>query len=95
MHGWRPGMCAGGLVIPNDPLALSVVGKKRKLARRIWLEFAEYCGMSEKTAVRVLEKHAAITTAADTLIDACFLPVDQKSVLSALIADRTANPQGK
>lgn len=82
------------LVIPNDPLALPVIGKKSKLTRSTWLEFAEYCGISEKTAVRVLEKQASITAAASELIDACFLPADQKSVLSALISDRSKSLQG-
>jgi len=83
------------LVIPNDPLALPVAGKKSNLTRNTWLEFAEYCGIPKKTAVRVLEKQASIAVTANALIDACFLPVDQKSVLNALITDRTASLHGK
>ncbi|MBK9117992.1 MAG: HipA domain-containing protein [Phycisphaerales bacterium] len=33
------------LVIPNDPLALSVVGKKSKLTVDTWREFAQHCGI--------------------------------------------------
>ncbi len=44
------------LVIQNDPLALPVGGKKDNLSRNSWLEFAAYCQLPEKTAVRSIRK---------------------------------------
>jgi len=79
------------LVIPNDPLALPVVGKKSNLTRNTWLEFAAYCGIPAKTAVRVFEKQSMIVAAATDLVDACFLPVEQKAALKSLIGDRSVS----
>lgn len=78
------------LVIPADPLALPVVGKKGNLDRADWLRFADYCRLPEKTAIRVLETQMAIHDSAVELIDRCFLPPDQKTTYKALIADCTA-----
>jgi serine/threonine-protein kinase HipA len=77
------------LVIANDPLSLSVSGKKEKLNRDTWLEFAEYCKLSERAARRVLERQVAVHSDATQLIDRSFLPIDQKNVYKELIADRT------
>lgn len=81
------------LVIPNDPLALSVVGKKSKLTANTWREFAQYCGIPDKTARRVIEKQCSIIADAENLIAAGFLPVEQKEEFRALIQDRTASLQ--
>lgn len=78
------------LVIPDDPLALPVAGKKTKLSRKSWLEFAEYCEIPKKTAVRLLEKQASVEVAASAVIDACFLPAEQKAALKELLAERGA-----
>jgi serine/threonine-protein kinase HipA len=78
------------LVIPDDPLALPVLGKKSKLMRKTWLEFAEYCEIPKKTAQRVLEKQVSVEVAARDAIDACFLPAEQKGALKELLAERGA-----
>lgn len=78
------------LVIPDDPLALPVLGKKSKLTRKTWVEFAEYCPIPRKTALRVLEKQASVEGAARDAIDACFLPAEQKIALKELLAERGA-----
>ena len=78
------------LVIPDDPLALPVLGKKSKLTRKTWVEFAEYCAIPRKTALRVLEKQASVEGAARDAIDACFLPAEQKIALKELLAERGA-----
>lgn len=79
------------LVIPDDQLALPIVGRKDKLTRNNWLEFAEYCEVPEKAAVRMIDQQAAALTNAVTLIDSSFLPVDQKEDFKKLIADRTSS----
>lgn len=78
------------LVIPDDPLALPVAGRKSRLTRTNWLEFAAYCGIPTKTGLRLLEKQASIVAEATELIEASFLPVDQKAALQALIVERSA-----
>jgi serine/threonine-protein kinase HipA len=78
------------LVIPNDPLALPVVGKKDHLDRADWLTFAGYCQLPERTAIRLLDGQVSALDAALSLIDRSFLPPDQKAMYQALISDRTA-----
>lgn len=77
------------LVIPDDPLALSVGGKKDNLSRKLWLKFAEHCRLPEKTAIRVLDRQAAALPAARELIERSFLPPELKSSYIELIAERT------
>lgn len=79
------------LVIPNDPLALSVVGKKDNLDRSDWLAFARYCQLPERTAARVLESQMSIIDPSVALIDRSFLPPDQKTTYKALIVERSAS----
>lgn len=77
------------LVIPDDQLALPLQGKKDNLRRGVWRRFAEYCGLPEKVALRVLDTQAAVLDEATRLIDHSFLPHDQKQDFKRLIADRT------
>lgn len=78
------------LVIPNDPLALPIVGKKDRLDRADWLEFAKYCNLPEKPAMRVLDDLTAATDKATALIDRSFLPADQKKEFGVLVMERAA-----
>ncbi|MEX2120581.1 MAG: HipA domain-containing protein [Pirellulales bacterium] len=82
------------LVIPDDPLALPVTGKRDNLDRDCWLRFAAYCGLPEKTALRVLKKQASVLAEASALVDRSFLPADQKAEYKRLIWDRTAQLTG-
>ncbi len=64
-------------------------GKKDNLRRGVWRRFAEYCGLPEKVALRLLDKQASVLSDATALIDRSFLPPDQKEAYKRLIADRT------
>jgi serine/threonine-protein kinase HipA len=77
------------LVIPDDDLAIPVQGKRNNLHRSVWRRFAEYCGLPEKVALRVLDKQASVLDEAIQLIDRSFLPHDQKEDYKRLIAERT------
>lgn len=77
------------LVIPDDPLALPITGKKEKLDREDWLRFAEYCQLPDRTAIRILNRQSAVLEAAHRLIDQSFLPADQKERYQALLAERS------
>ena len=77
------------LVIPNDPLSLPIVGKKDNLDRNDWLNFARYCQLPEKTALRVLEAQSSAQDAATTLIDRSFLPLEQREQYRDQLSERT------
>jgi len=63
------------LVIPKDTdLSLSIGGKKAKLTRRSWLDFAEYCEISKKASERLLAEQITATGPALELIGRSFLP---------------------
>jgi serine/threonine-protein kinase HipA len=81
------------LLIPDDPLALPVVGKKDRLNRADWLEFANYCKLPEKPAARVLAELVATGEKAKGLLDRSFLPVEQKKELRLLIESRSESVQ--
>ena len=74
------------LVIPEDPLALPVVGKKTRLRRGDWLKLAEYCKLPAKVAGQILEEQAEATQDAKQLITKSFLPEDQKNHYEEIIA---------
>ena len=78
------------LVIADDPLALSVCGKKDNINRKLWLQYADYCGLASKAATRVLDKQVHSLEAAETLIDRSFLPAEMKVAYRQLLAERTA-----
>jgi serine/threonine-protein kinase HipA len=77
------------LVIENDQLAIPVQGKRDKLDRKVWQRFAEYCGLPEKVAQRVLDKQASVLDEAANLVDRSFLPDEQKADYKRLLEDRT------
>jgi serine/threonine-protein kinase HipA len=77
------------MVIPDDQLALPLQGKKDNLRRGVWRRFAEYCGLPEKVALRLLDKQTSILDDATALIDRSFLPDDQKEAYKRLIIERS------
>jgi serine/threonine-protein kinase HipA len=78
------------LVIPDDPLALRIVGKKDRLDRADWLDFAKYCNLPEKPAIRVLDELTLAAPKATALIVHSFLPDEQRKQFAQLVTDRTA-----
>lgn len=81
------------LVIPDDQLALPVVGKKDRLDRGDWLEFATYCSLPQRSATRVLDALIATVDRATGVIARSFLPPDQKKELADLVVARGASLQ--
>ena len=78
------------LVIPNDTLALPILGKDNLPQRGTWLKFADYCQLPPKAAERVLDKQASILNDERRLIDRSFLPDEQKEAYKQLLDDRNA-----
>jgi serine/threonine-protein kinase HipA len=79
------------LVIKDDPLALTVCGKKERLVRTDWLRFAEYehCGLPRRAAQRVLDDHANVLEPALSLVDRSMLPTEMKKAYRSLLEERT------
>lgn len=78
------------LVIPGDLLALPVGGRKEKLTRRIWLDFAEYCGLPKKTAKNMIVTQIELLDRAIIHIESSFLPDDMKLQYIAIVRENTA-----
>lgn len=77
------------LVIADDPLAMPICGRDRKLQRSTWMKFAAYCGITDKAASRVLDRQANVLSKAQTLILHSFLPSSMKEDLRKVIEGRS------
>jgi serine/threonine-protein kinase HipA len=80
------------LPIPTDrDLALPIGGKKNDLTRRSWLDFAGYCEIPERAAIRLLNDQIEITEPSVGLIHASFLPDELKAQYEAIVRQNTAS----
>jgi serine/threonine-protein kinase HipA len=77
------------LVIPDDPLALPVSGKKTRLRRGDWLELAEYCGLPRTVSTRLLAAQAAHRDKGSALIGRSYLPEEQQTAFIDLLRERS------
>ena len=80
------------LLLPEDKdqTALTLNGKKRNILKKDFLAFASHCGLTEKTAERLIDKLVADIPAWEQLCATSFLPEDIKDSLISLIHDRRA-----
>jgi serine/threonine-protein kinase HipA len=76
------------LVIPEDDLALPVVGRKSRLSRASWLEYAAYCGLPERAAARVLAEVAGALDQASALVASSLLGASMVEAYRELLRDR-------
>ena len=79
------------LVIEGDRLALPVGGKKDRLARRHWLDYAASCGLATRAAARVLDELAAGLEPALEVVDRSPLPAGMRREYRKLLAERAAS----
>lgn len=90
-------LVATRLVIPDDPLALPVGGKRDGLTRTDWLALADYCQIPPRAAHRVLGELVSAFDEAAVLISRSALPESMKSDYRELLRSRTeilrAGPQ--
>jgi serine/threonine-protein kinase HipA len=77
------------LVIPDDQLALPVGGKRERITRRQWLEFAKQCWVPERTAERVLRDIASAAEDCAELIHSSALSDEMKQTYQALLRERS------
>ena len=78
------------LPIPSDrDLALPICGKKSGLVRQSWLDFAEYSQIPERAAVTLLSEQIDALAASLELIEASFLPDEQKAQYEEIVRQNT------
>lgn len=82
-------LVATRLVIPDDQLALSIVGKRDGLTRANWIAFAEYCKIPQRSAERVISAFATAAEEASSIIARSALPEAMKAHYQELIRTRT------
>ena len=83
------------LVIPdNDKLALPIGGRDKAFTRRKWLDFAEYCDIPPKAAIRLLSKQIEALGPAKKLIASSFLSDDSKEKYEQMVEENTAVLKG-
>ncbi len=77
------------LVIPDDPLALPIQGKRSRLRRATFLAFADQVGLGPKAARRALEEQAHRLESARAIIAASPLPDPMQHEWVALLEIRS------
>jgi serine/threonine-protein kinase HipA len=78
------------LVIPDDSLAMPIGGRDKKLTRRKWLDFAEYCEIPAKAATRLISDQIDVLEPALHLISASYLPNEMKERYEAFLRQNTS-----
>lgn len=78
------------LVIPDDTLAMPIGGRDKNFTRRAWLDFAEYCGIPEKAARRLLSEQIEALEPALRLVSASFLPAEMKEQYESFLRQNTS-----
>lgn len=71
-------LVATHLVIPDDPLALSIGGKNKNLTRRSWREYADYLRLGRRAVERVLDHPAVRLAEFEAVVARAPLPADQR-----------------
>lgn len=78
------------LVIPGDPLALSVGGKRDGLTRRDWEAYGAYCGLPARSIARELARFPAALGAAIATIERAPISDPSRETYARLLRERTA-----
>ncbi len=76
------------LVLPDDPLAMPIDGKRDNLGPGSWARLAQNFGIGPKAATRVLREVAAALPGALRLVDAAPLPAELREAYAALLRER-------
>lgn len=76
------------LIIPDDGLALPVLGKKDKLSRQTWLRFAKWASIAEPLAEREIAAVASALPSAEALVDRSALSDEMKASYVDLLRTR-------
>ncbi len=82
------------LVIPDDTLAMPIGGKDRNVTRRDWFDFADYCGIPNRAAQRLLTTQTQALERACQLVLASYLPDEGKQRYTEILRGHTATLTG-
>lgn len=77
------------LVIPDDQLALPILGKRDRLDRMDWVKFGEYCGLPQRAVARILDELVKSASKAKALVRRSSLDETEKGALTALLLERS------
>jgi serine/threonine-protein kinase HipA len=69
---------------------MPIGGRDKNFTKRSWLEFAEYCGIPEKAATRLINKQIDALEASLKLISASLLHNEMKEQYESIIQENTA-----
>jgi serine/threonine-protein kinase HipA len=78
------------LVIPDDTLAMPIGGQRKSLKRRSWLDFADYCGIPERAAKRIISEQIEALEPALGLVSASFLSDQLKEKYEGFLRQNTS-----
>ncbi len=77
------------LAIPEDGLALTIGGRNKKLTRRKWLDFGDYCGIPPKAVQRIMAAQFAALEKSIGIIHRSFLPEKKKEEYEKIVREHT------
>jgi serine/threonine-protein kinase HipA len=79
----------------DDSTAMMMQGRKKKLTRRNWIDFAAYCGIPKKAAVTLLTAQIDALEPAIGLIQHSFLPEKARDEYERIVRANTAVLKGE
>jgi serine/threonine-protein kinase HipA len=93
LHALSPAydLLCSRLVIPDDPMALPVSGKRDHLGPAAWQRLAEYARIPPRAYARVAADFTAALEPAVRLVERCFLPADMREEYAALLHQRVTS----
>ena len=78
------------LAIPDDDsLALSMGGRNKKLTRRDWLDFGDYCGIPKRAVQRIVASQIGALDASIGIIGRSCLPERKKQEYETIVREHT------
>ena len=87
----RYDLLATRLLIADDPLALPLGGRDRRLTHRHLFDYGAYCGLPPRAAERILRKVTAHENELVALVASSPLPDDIRSDYIELLRDHGAS----
>ncbi len=78
------------LLIPDDEMALRMLGKRKEIRRKNWIAFGKYCKLPERTVERLVRSQVDALEPAIELIQSSFLDDEQKSNYAKILRKNTA-----
>jgi len=79
------------LALPKEnTMALTIGGRKKNFTRRNWLEFAEYCEIPQKAALRLINEQTNALKASVDLVHRSYLPDEKRKAYEKILRERTA-----